>query len=57
MSLYQKMLLFYNTMALISGGITWFISHDKKSMRLLSAIMVGVTWPMSFPITLLTLLL
>ena len=33
--------------------ITWFLSHDKKRIRLLSAFLVGATWPMSFPVALL----
>ncbi|ENC8855539.1 orphan toxin OrtT, partial [Shigella sonnei] len=33
--------------------ITWFLSHDKKRIRFLSAFLVGATWPMSFPVALL----
>ncbi|SCC08296.1 Protein of unknown function [Kosakonia oryzendophytica] len=53
MSLYQKMLVFYGVMALICAFITWFLSHDRKRIRLLSAFLVGSTWPMSFPVALL----
>ncbi|MGR4048220.1 GhoT/OrtT family toxin [Kosakonia cowanii] len=53
MSLYQKMLVFYFVMALICAFITWFLSHDRKRIRLLSAFLVGSTWPMSFPVALL----
>ncbi|ECD7244804.1 GhoT/OrtT family toxin [Salmonella enterica] len=57
MSSCQEILIVYIVMALISGFITWIFSHDIKRIRLLSAIMVGITWPLSFPIALLTLLL
>lgn len=53
MSLYQHMLVFYAVMAAISFLITWFLSHDKKRIRFLSAFLVGATWPMSFPVALL----
>lgn len=49
MSLYQHMLVFYAVMAAIAFLITWFLSHDKKRIRFLSAFLVGATWPMSFP--------
>ena len=51
--LYQHMLVFYAVMAAIAFLITWFLSHDKKRIRLLSAFLVGATWPMSFPVALL----
>jgi hypothetical protein len=47
------MLVFYCVMALICAFITWFLSHDRKRIRLLSAFLVGSTWPMSFPVALL----
>ncbi|EAA7244718.1 GhoT/OrtT family toxin [Salmonella enterica] len=53
MSLYQKILLGYAVMAVISFLITWFLTHDKKRIRFLSAFLVGVTWPISFPVALL----
>ena len=37
MSLYQHMLVFYAVMAAIAFLITWFLSHDKKRIRFLSA--------------------
>ncbi len=49
MSLYQKMLVFYAVMAAITAIITSFLSRDKKRIRFLSAVLVGATWPMSFP--------
>ncbi|MCZ4167338.1 GhoT/OrtT family toxin, partial [Escherichia coli] len=33
--------------------IIWFISHEKTHIRLLSAFLVGITWPMSLPVALL----
>ncbi|WP_162382246.1 GhoT/OrtT family toxin [Citrobacter sp. NCU1] len=53
MSVYQKMLIVYAVMASITCLITWFLSHDKKRIRLLSAVLVGATWPMSFPVALM----
>ncbi|HEY1845288.1 MAG TPA: GhoT/OrtT family toxin [Buttiauxella sp.] len=53
MTLYQHMLVFYAVMALISAVITWFLSHDTKRIKLLSAILVGATWPISFPVALM----
>lgn len=47
------MLVFYAVMALISAVITWFLSHDTKRIKLLSAILVGATWPISFPVALM----
>ncbi|EDL9130672.1 GhoT/OrtT family toxin [Salmonella enterica subsp. enterica serovar Typhimurium] len=40
-------------MAVISSLITWFLTHDKKRIRFLSAFLVGATWPISFPVALL----
>ncbi|WP_072269527.1 GhoT/OrtT family toxin [Enterobacter hormaechei] len=37
MTLYQKMLVFYAIMASICALITWFLSKDRKRIRLLSA--------------------
>ncbi|MEA1065312.1 GhoT/OrtT family toxin [Erwinia sp. HR93] len=53
MTIYQQMLVFYGVMALISGVIVFFLARDRLSMRLLSAFLVGITWPMSFPVALL----
>lgn len=41
MSLYQHMLVFYAVMAAIAFLITWFLSHDKKRIRFLSAFLVA----------------
>lgn len=53
MSVYQKMLIFYVVMAVIAAITTWFLSQDKKCIRFLSAVLVGATWPISFPVALL----
>ncbi|EDY0939689.1 GhoT/OrtT family toxin [Salmonella enterica subsp. enterica serovar London] len=53
MTLFQKILIFYAVMAVISFLITWFLTHDKKRIRFLSAFLVGATWPTSFPVALL----
>ncbi len=44
---------FYAVMAVITAIITWFLSRDKKRIRFLSAVLVGATWPMSFPVALM----
>lgn len=44
---------FYAVMAAIAAITTWFLSRDKKRIRFLSAVLVGATWPMSFPVALL----
>ncbi|MGQ7156285.1 GhoT/OrtT family toxin [Escherichia coli] len=49
----QICVIFYAVMAAIAFLITWFLSHDKKRIRFLSAFLVGATWPMSFPVALL----
>ncbi|EMC2160587.1 GhoT/OrtT family toxin [Salmonella enterica] len=53
MTLFQKILIFYAVMAVISFLITWFLTHDKKRIRFLSAFLVGATWPISFLVALL----
>jgi len=53
MTLYQGMLIFYAVVALVATLITFFIAKDKLSSKLLSAFLVGATWPMSFPVTLM----
>ncbi|EHJ82515.1 putative inner membrane protein [Salmonella enterica subsp. enterica serovar Baildon str. R6-199] len=35
MTLFQKILIFYAVMAVISSLITWFLTHDKKRIRFL----------------------
>jgi fucose permease len=53
MTLYQKMLIFYAAMSFVTAMITWFLSHDTKRIKLLSAFLVGATWPISFPVVLI----
>ena len=53
MTLYQHMLVFYAVMSLISAVITWFLSHETKGIKFLSSVLVGATWPMSFPVALM----
>ncbi|MCT4703859.1 GhoT/OrtT family toxin [Enterobacteriaceae bacterium H20N1] len=53
MTLYQHMLVFYAVMSFISAVITWFLARDSKRIKLLSSVLVGATWPMSFPVALM----
>lgn len=53
MDLYTKLLIFYGVMATICAFVTWFLTKEKRNMRLLSALLVGATWPISFPVALL----
>ncbi|SFT67072.1 Protein of unknown function [Kosakonia arachidis] len=53
MELYTKLLIFYVVMMGLSGVATYFLARDKRKIRLLSAILVGATWPISFPVALL----
>lgn len=55
MALFSKILIFYVIGVNISFVIIWFISHEKTHIRLLSAFLVGITWPMSLPVALLFL--
>jgi hypothetical protein len=53
MTLYQKMLVFYVVMAVICSVITWFLTKERVCIRLMASLLVGVTWPFSFPVALL----
>ena len=53
MTLYQHMLVFYAVMSLICAGITWLLAKDSKRIKLLCSVLIGATWPMSFPVALL----
>ncbi|NIF23756.1 MULTISPECIES: GhoT/OrtT family toxin [Pantoea] len=53
MTLYQHMLIFYAVMGSIAMLITFFIARDRMWMRILSSVLVGATWPMSFPVALM----
>jgi len=50
--LYLKMLVFYAVMSVLAGIVTWFLSKETRSMKALSAFLVGATWPISFPVAL-----
>lgn len=53
MTLYQKMWVFYIVMASLAAVVTFFIVKDRVRIKLLSAALIGATWPMSFPVALL----
>ncbi|ASG63372.1 TPA: GhoT/OrtT family toxin [Kluyvera ascorbata] len=53
MTLYQHMLIFYAIMAVICAGITWFLTKESTSIRLIATFLIGATWPFSFPVALL----
>lgn len=53
MTLYQKMLIFYAVMGCVCAIISWFLTKDKLWVRLLAALLIGATWPFSFPMALL----
>lgn len=53
MTLYQHMLVFYGVMVTLATLITFFLAKDRLSMKVLSALLVGATWPMSFPVALM----
>ncbi|MFV0263269.1 MAG: GhoT/OrtT family toxin [Kluyvera sp.] len=53
MTLYQNMLVFYAVMAVICATITWFLTKESTSIRLIATFLIGATWPFSFPVALL----
>lgn len=53
MTLYQKMLVFYAVMGCICALISWFLTKESRCIRLLAALLIGATWPFSFPMALL----
>ena len=53
MTLYQHMLIFYAVMALICAGITWLLTRETTSIRLIATVLIGATWPFSFPVALM----
>ena len=53
MTLYQKMLVFYAIMGVICAVISWFLTKESRMIRLLAALLIGPTWPFSFPMALL----
>ena len=53
MTLYQKMWVFYAIMGVICAVISWFLTKESRVIRLLAALLIGATWPFSFPMALL----
>ncbi|HCQ7473702.1 TPA: GhoT/OrtT family toxin [Klebsiella michiganensis] len=53
MTLYQKMLIFYGVIGFICAVISWFLTKESRWIRLLAALLIGATWPFSFPMALL----
>lgn len=53
MTLYQEMLVFYAIMGVICAVISWFLTKESRMIRLLAALLIGATWPFSFPMALL----
>lgn len=53
MTLYQKMLIFYAVMAALCALITWFLTTERRRIRLIATFLIGATWPFSFPVALL----
>ncbi|MEO3988608.1 GhoT/OrtT family toxin [Pseudocitrobacter cyperus] len=53
MSVFEKMVIFYLVIGCVCGLITWSLARDKPAIRFLSAILIGATWPLSFPAALL----
>lgn len=52
-TLYQHMLIFYAVMSAICAFITWFLTKESATIRLIAALLIGATWPFSFPVALL----
>ncbi|EER5773072.1 GhoT/OrtT family toxin [Escherichia coli] len=52
-TLFYNILYFYAFGIGVSFVIIWFLSHEKTNIRLLSAFLVGITWPISQPVALL----
>ncbi|EFT2998547.1 GhoT/OrtT family toxin, partial [Escherichia coli] len=50
---FYNILCFYAFGIGVSFVIIWFLSHEKTNIRLLSAFLVGITWPISLPVALL----
>ena len=53
MTVYQKMLVFSAVMGCICALISWFLTKESRCIRLLAALLIGATWPFSFPMALL----
>jgi hypothetical protein len=53
MTAFEKMMVVYLVIGVISGVTTGYLARDKPGIRLLCALLIGATWPLSFPIALL----
>ncbi|EKT58459.1 GhoT/OrtT family toxin [Providencia sneebia] len=54
MSTFESILLIYGIGAVCSALITLLVTKDPNIfMRLLSALLIGLTWPMTLPVVLL----
>jgi hypothetical protein len=40
-------------MGFICAVISWFLTKESRLIRLLAALLIGATWPFSFPTALL----
>lgn len=43
MTLYQHMLIFYAVMGVICAFITWFLTKESATIRLIAALLIGAT--------------
>nr|WP_314266850.1 GhoT/OrtT family toxin [uncultured Moellerella sp.] len=58
MSIFEWMLLIYGIGGVCSALITLLVTKDPSfPIRLLSAVLIGLTWPMSLPVVLVFSLL
>ncbi|MFC3190600.1 GhoT/OrtT family toxin [Pseudocitrobacter sp. RIT415] len=53
MTMFEKMMVIYLIIGVVSGLITWHLARDKPGIRLICALLIGATWPLSFPVALL----
>ncbi|TKI03181.1 GhoT/OrtT family toxin [Martelella alba] len=53
MLIYHKILLIYIVMGLICTCITWFVTKETRAIRLLASLLIGATWPFSFPVAMI----
>lgn len=53
MTTFEMIMAIYLVGGVISGGIVGYLSRDKPWVRVLSALLIGATWPLSFPVALL----
>ncbi|MDF3827756.1 MULTISPECIES: GhoT/OrtT family toxin [unclassified Pseudocitrobacter] len=53
MTVFEKMMMVYLAIGVVSGVTTWYLARDKPGIRLLCALLIGATWPLSFPVALL----